>query len=92
MRMFESNNVASNLYLFLGGSEGNFDLLQNLRLLSSFRERTEGCRYDLFFELDKIIHTTDMELQYYFLKKLKYSKFCDYHYLTRVEATIIAQN
>ena len=49
MRMFESNNVASNLYLFLSGSEGNFDLLQNLRLLSSFGERTEGCRYDFFF-------------------------------------------
>ena len=35
-----------------------------------------------------------MELQYYFLnvEKLKYTKFYDYHYLTRIEATIIAQN
>ena len=68
--MFESNNVASNLYLFLSGSWGILICCKTcvcyLRLVNELKDVDV-----IFFLLDKIIHTTDIELQYYFLNVQK---------------------
>ena len=66
MQMLESSNVAtftSNLYLFLKGSL----ICCKLAPVILLGEGTVDIDIMIFFLFDKIVHTTDIELQNYFL-------------------------